>query len=206
MLSIPQNAPFTPEQIGWLNGYMAARMQVQGSTAPQHNSNSAPQHSSNSAPQQDPAAQGHPLTILWGSQTGNSEGLAKKASKMLTAKGHQVTIVDMAEAEPSTLTEVENLFIITSTYGDGEAPDNAQALHESLHADDAPNLENTNFSVLGLGDSEYPDFNQCAKEFDTVLEKLGAKRLAPLVESDVDYDDPFDQWVGAITENLAAVA
>ena len=112
----------------------------------------------------------------------------------------------MAEAEPESLAKAENLFLITSTYGDGEPPDNAQALHEALHSDGAPQLENLNFSVLGLGDSEYPDFNQCAKEFDTVLEKLGAKRLAPLIESDVDYEDPFDQWLGAITENLAAVA
>ena len=206
MVSLPPDAPFTPEQIGWLNGYLAARMQVQGSTAPLHNSSTAPQHNSNSAPQQGPATQGLPLTILWGSQTGNSEGLAKKASKMLTAKGHTVTVTDMGEAEAETLTKAENLLVITSTYGDGEPPDNAQALHESLHADNAPKLENTNFSVLGLGDSEYPDFNQCAKEFDSVLEKLGAKRLAPLIESDVDYDDPFDQWMGAITENLAAVA
>lgn len=194
MLPIPQNAPFTPEQIGWLNGYLAARMQVQGtSTAP-------------AVPSAEAAPAGLPLTILWGSQTGNSESLAKKASKSLIAQGHQVSIIDMAEAEADSLKAIENLLIITSTYGDGEPPDNAQALHEALHAEGAPKFENTTYSVLGLGDSEYPDFNQCAKDFDNILEKLGAKRLSPLVESDVEFDEPFDQWLNQNTESLAALA
>ncbi|MGJ8724956.1 MAG: flavodoxin domain-containing protein [Roseibacillus sp.] len=188
---IPSNAPFSPEQIGWLNGYLAVRMQAQGAATP-------------AQPTETTTPQGKPLTILWGSQTGNSETLAKKASKTLTAAGHQVTITDMAEAEADQLTQTENLLVITSTYGDGEPPDNAQALHELLHSDSAPRFENTTFSVLGLGDSEYPDFNQCAKEFDTVLEKLGAQRLAPLIESDVDYDDPFDEWVNNLTGALAS--
>ena len=189
---IPSNAPFSPEQIGWLNGYLAARMQAQGATAP-----------AQPAAAIEIAPAGKPFTILWGSQTGTSESLAKKASKSLSAKGHDVKVIDMAEAEADELAKTENLLVITSTYGDGEPPDNAQALHELLHSDDAPSFENTSFSVLGLGDSEYPDFNQCAKEFDTVLEKLGATRLAPLIESDVDYDEPFDQWVNQITEVLA---
>lgn len=190
MLPIPQNAPFSPEQIGWLNGYLAARMQAQG-TATAH-----------TAPALEEKSAGLSLTILWGSQTGNSESLAKKASKSLTAKGHQVTITDMAEADGKTVAEIENLLVITSTYGDGEPPDNAAALHEFLHSDSAPSLEKTSYSVLGLGDSEYPDFNQCAKEFDLALEKLGAKRLAPLIESDVDYDEPFDQWLAQVTDSL----
>ena len=192
---IPSNAPFSPEQIGWLNGYLAARMQAQGATAP-----------AQPAAAIEIAPAGKPLTILWGSQTGTSEGLAKKAAKTLTAKGNQVTVIDMAEAEAEQLTSAENLLIITSTYGDGEPPDNAQALHELLHSDSAPKFENTTYSVLGLGDSEYPDFNQCAKEFDTVLEKLGAQRLSPLIESDVDYDEPFDQWLGQVTEGIEALA
>ncbi len=194
MLSIPPNAPFTPEQVGWLNGYLAARIQVQGggpSTAPTASETSTT---------------GLPITILWGSQTGNSESLAKRAAKSLGSKGHQVTVTDMAQVEPQSLPKIENLFIITSTYGDGEPPDNAAVLHEYLQSDKAASFENTNYTVLGLGDSEYPDFNQCAKDFDTALEKRGAKRITPLIESDVDYDEPFDQWLADITESLSALA
>ena len=192
MVSLPSDAPFTPEQIGWLNGYLAARMQTQGTPS-----------SSSTLPPTESSPAGVPATILWGSQTGTCETLAKKAAKSLTTNGHQITVLDMADTEPDHLLKAENLLIITSTYGDGEPPDNAQALHETLHSDSAPVLEKTNFTVLGLGDSEYPDFNQCAKEFDLILEKLGAKRLSPLIQSDVDYDDPFDQWLNQTTEALA---
>lgn len=189
MVSLPPDAPFTPEQIGWLNGYLAARMQAGGSAT------AAAGGGGEVVPA--PAA-GPPVTILWGSQTGNSEGLAKKTAKSLTAKGHEVTVTDMAEADAETISKAENLLVITSTYGDGEPPDNAQDLHALLHSDSAPRFESTNFSVLGLGDSEYPDFNQCAKEFDAVLEKLGGKRLCDRIESDVDYDEPFEQWLGLV--------
>lgn len=188
---IPSNAPFSPEQIGWLNGYLAARMQAQGTTAL-------------AQPAKPLTTSGLPITILWGSQTGTCETLAKKAAKTLTASGHQATVLDMADTESEHLSKAENLLIITSTYGDGEPPDNAQALHDLLHSESAPQLESTNFAVLGLGDSEYPDFNQCAKEFDTILEKLGATRLSDRIESDVDYDDPFDQWLTQVSAQLAA--
>jgi len=194
VIALPPNAPFSPDQIGWLNGYLAARLQAQ---AP-------PTDRGSSARPTAPAPQGQAVTILWGSQTGNSESLAKKAAKSLTASGHQVTVTDMAAAETSALTESNNLLIITSTYGDGEPPANAAALHELLHSDDSPDLSAVSYAVLGLGDSEYPDFNQCAKEFDSVLEKLGGKRLAPLIESDVDYDEPFDQWLKSASESLVS--
>lgn len=196
MIAIPPNAPFSPEQIGWLNGYLAARMQVNGTAPP-------PQGGAPDPVGIAPPA-GKDVTLIWGSQTGSSESLAKTAAKKLTASGHQVTVKDMAEVEAKSLAEVETLFVITSTYGDGEPPDNAQELHEALHSDEAPPLSDLNYSVLGLGDSEYPDFNQCAKEFDSVLEKLGGKRLAPLIESDVDYDEPFDQWLSAASASLTS--
>ena len=84
------------------------------------------------------------------------------------------------------LAAVDRLLLITSTYGEGEPPDNAQAFHTALHADSAPRLEHLQFSVLGLGDSSYPDFCQCSKEFDARFEALGAQRSAAMVECDGD--------------------
>lgn len=193
MLTIPPSAPFSTEQIGWLNGYLAARMQA------------LPVSSGASAPPAPQAAlpAGKSISIIWGSQTGTSESLAKKAYKKLTSAGHIVTVLDMAEVSSEILAATENLFVITSTYGDGEPPDNAGQLHTLLRSDTAPALSSVNYSVLGLGDSSYPDFNQCAKEFDLALEKLGAKRLAALIESDVDYDEPFDQWLASASKALA---
>lgn len=151
-----------------------------------------------------PASTGQPVTILWGSQTGNSQTLGKKLSKTLAAKGHSPTLRDMAEVTPADLLEVENLLIITSTYGDGEPPDNAAALHSALHAEDAPQLPKLQFSVLALGDSNYAEFCKCGRDFHTRLSALGAKPMVDLIESDVDYDEPFATWIRELEKALIA--
>ena len=151
-----------------------------------------------------PVAAGLPITILWGSQTGNSEALGKKLSKSLAAKGHSPTLHDMAGISPTDLTTAEHVLIITSTYGDGEPPDNAAALHSALHGADAPQLASVNFAVLALGDSNYPDFCKCGHDFHTRLTALGATPLIPLTESDVDYDKPFASWIAQLDIALVA--
>ena len=151
-----------------------------------------------------PVLAGLPVTILWGSQTGNSEALGKKLSKTLAAKGHSPTLRDMAEISPADLAAAGHVLIITSTYGDGEPPDNAASLHAALHAADAPQLASVNFAVLALGDSNYPDFCKCGHDFHARLTALAAKPLIPITESDVDYDEPFATWISQLEKALVA--
>ena len=151
-----------------------------------------------------PPQAGQAVTILWGSQTGTSQALGKKLSKTLAAKGHNPTLRDMAEVTPADLLEVENLLIITSTYGDGEPPDNAAALHTALHAQDAPQFPKLQFSVLALGDSNYAEFCKCGRDFHTRLSALGAKPILDLIESDVDYEKPFAAWISELEKALIA--
>lgn len=151
-----------------------------------------------------PAPSGIPVTIAWGSQTGNSESIGKKLAKTLSANGHKPVLKDMAEITPDDLTSLGHLLIITSTYGDGEPPDNAATLHSALHSNDAPALSSLNYSVLALGDSNYPAFCKCGHDFDQRLASLGATRLAPIVECDVDFDEPLAVWVKQIEQALAA--
>jgi sulfite reductase (NADPH) flavoprotein alpha-component len=190
-LHIPNTAPFSGAQKMWLKGYLDAL-------------NSALIPSSSGTPVAT-IPQGQPVTILWGSQTGNSESLGKKLAKKLTANGHLPTLRDMAGISPAELGAMENLLIITSTYGDGEPPDNAAALHAALHADEAPALSNVKFAVLALGDSNYAEFCKCGRDFHTRLSALGAQPMLPLVESDVDFDGPFATWISQL-ENALAVA
>lgn len=150
-----------------------------------------------------PVSPGQPVTILWGSQTGNSEGLGKKLSKTLIAKGHTPTLREMSDVTPADLSSTANVLIITSTYN-GEPPDNATALHTALHAADAPSLPYTNFAVLALGDSNYAEFCKCGHDFHTRLVALGAKPLVDLIESDVDYDVPFATWIARLEKALVA--
>lgn len=190
-LHIPNTAPFSGAQKMWLKGYLDAL-------------NSALGQGSAGASITAPVPAGQPVTILWGSQTGNSESLGKKLSKSLAAKGHSPTLRDMANISPADLSATENLLIITSTYGDGEPPDNAASLHAALAAADAPQLSSLNFAVLALGDSSYPDFCKCGHDFHTRLAALGAKPLIPITESDVDYDEPFATWIAQLEKALIA--
>ncbi|MBK1877360.1 sulfite reductase subunit alpha [Pelagicoccus mobilis] len=147
-----------------------------------------------------------PLSILWGSQTGNSEGLARKISKTLGGKGFVPTVYDMDEYDVSKLSEESLLLIVTSTFGDGEPPDNAAAFHAFLHGDQAPKLEKLKYSVLGLGDSNYPEFCKCAIDIDIRLKALGATSIVERVDCDVDYDDDFDAWLKNVEEAAGAAA
>jgi sulfite reductase (NADPH) flavoprotein alpha-component len=187
-LTIPNNAPFTGAQRMWLKGFLDG---VNTALVPSAATLTA------CAP---PA--GKPVTILWGSQTGSSEGLAKKLAKSLASKGHTATVRDMADVTPADLKGITHLLIITSTYGDGEPPDNAAALHAALHAEDAPSLSSLSFSVLALGDSNYADFCKCGHDFDQRLAALGATRLAPITECDVDFDEPYAAWLAQLERGL----
>jgi sulfite reductase alpha subunit-like flavoprotein len=193
-LTVPNTSPFSGAQKMWLKGYLDA---LNCALAPASGGASAPAAAA-------PVPAGLPITILWGSQTGNSEALGKKLSKTLAAKGHSPTLRDMAEVSPADLSATGHVLIITSTYGDGEPPDNAASLHAALHAEDAPQLASVSFAVLALGDSNYPDFCKCGHDFHTRLAALGAKPLVPIIESDVDYDKPFANWISQLETALVA--
>lgn len=146
-----------------------------------------------------------PVSILWGSQTGNCEGLARKLSKTLGGKGFAPKVYDMDEYDISQLKEESLLLVITSTFGDGEPPDNAASFHAFLHGDEAPRLEQLRYSVLGLGDTNYPEFCKCAIDIDSRLKALGATAIVDRVDCDVDYDDEFDAWLASVEETAGAV-
>ena len=185
---IPDNAPFTPEQRLWLNGYLAGLF-TNAENAPAINTG--------------PAAPKPPLLLLYGSQTGTAEGVAKKTAKTAEARGFSPRMVCLDKFESVDLTKEERVLVITSTYGDGEPPDNAQGFWNWLSSDTAPRLEHTQFSVLALGDTNYPAFCEFGKKCDARLEALGAKRLAPRVDCDVDYETPATAWTDGVFAVMA---
>lgn len=191
MLTIPDNAPFTGTQKMWLKGFLAgiaAGLPQGGSPTPPAAVAAAPKS-------------GLSVTILWGSQTGTAESYAKKFAKALIAQGHSPTILDMADASMELLSSVKQLAILTSTYGDGEPPDNALTLHTALHAE-SPALADLSFAVFALGDSNYPEFCKCGHDFHNRLTALGAKPLLPIMISDVDHDLPFKEWSASLLSSL----
>jgi len=179
--TLPENAPFTAEQRAYLNGFLAglfSRTSVTpGSTA---------------APAARPL---EPLSILFGSQTGNCENLAKRIAKEAGKRGFAPTIHDLAKYPPAQLAFEKSLLIVTSTYGDGEPPDNAKGFWDFLKSTTAPKLAATKFSLCALGDTNYPKFCGFGKEVDAQFEKLGAARAYPRTDCDVDYEEPFAKWM-----------
>ena len=183
-LTIPNTAPFSGAQRMWLKGFLDGLNQAI------------------TPPAESPPAPGLPVTILWGSQTGNAEALGKKLSKQLAANGHSPTLRDLSDVSPADLVGAGHIFVITSTYGDGEPPDNAAALHAALAAADAPRLTGLPFAVFALGDSNYPDFCQCGRDFHDRLSALDAEAVLPLIEADVEFDEPFANWSRSLGEKL----
>jgi sulfite reductase (NADPH) flavoprotein alpha-component len=184
---IPDNAPFTPEQRAWLNGFLA------GMFSRTHVAPAAP----------TPAPATTPLTILFGSQTGTAESLAKKVSKEAARRGFAPTVADMGSFDAAKLAAAQNVLVITSTYGDGEPPDSAKALHGALAAASGPSLAGVRYSVCALGDTNYTKFCQCGKDFDAFLEKHGATRVHARVDCDLDYEAAFARWLDAALAALA---
>lgn len=185
---IPDTAPFNEDQRAWLNGFLAGLYSNDGAQA-----GAVPVAAT-------------PVTLLYGSQTGTAETLCKKAAKQLKAANCEPKVVDLLEVTPEDLKAVEHVLLITSTYGEGDPPDNAMSFHAALMADDAPSLAGLNYSVLGLGDTSYPDYCQCSREFDARLEALGGQRVAPMIECDGDPDEGFAKWMGSVKSVLGAVS
>jgi len=143
------------------------------------------------------------LAILYGSQSGNSEALAAKFSKQASDYGLVGTVHDMDGFDLASLSGMSRVLIVCSTWGEGEQPDNAEALWVAANADGAPSLSQTHFSVCALGDTSYELFCESGKEWDKRFEELGATRLVDRVDCDVDYESIAAAWA---VDSLAAMA
>ncbi len=143
------------------------------------------------------------IKILFGSETGNAEGLALEADKKLAEAGFLTEVIDMKAIAPEKLAEYENVLLITSTWGDGDPPDNAAKLYNELKCTTSNQLSNVNYAVFAIGQSFYEHFCKTGKDFDEFLEKHGAKRLLPVELSDDDYDVLFPQWLEKVIKNLS---
>ncbi len=138
-----------------------------------------------------------PLVILYGSETGHAEGLARRAEELAQAGGLAVRRVAMADFRPQDMRAVRRLLVLTSTHGEGDPPEPAVDFYEFLQGRKAPRLEGVKFAVLGLGDSSYEHFCQTAKDIDHRLEELGAERIHARAECDVDFERTAVPWLDA---------
>jgi sulfite reductase (NADPH) flavoprotein alpha-component len=181
---LPENAPFSPAQRAWLNGFLAGLFSQQAAAPP-----AAPKIRAN---------------VYFGTETGNSEAVAKQTAKFLQSRGFASQAVNLSKISSSALANEAYALIIASTFGDGDPPDSAKTFYAELHAPDHTHLPQLQFSVLALGDRNYERFCQCGKEIDARLEALGAHRIYQRVDCDVDYDAAAESWRNGVATILEA--
>ena len=190
-------SPLTPEQVQKLQGLVAELNPIQQAWVSGYlagNANSAAL-AGGVASAASNVAEAATLTILYGSQTGNAKGVATQLQAQAQARGLAVNLVSMADYKPTALKKEQFISIVVSTYGEGEPPEDAEALYEFLATKKAPKLAGVKIAVLGLGDSSYEFFCQTAKDFEERLVKLGAEVILQRADLDVDYEDHSDAWI-----------
>jgi sulfite reductase (NADPH) flavoprotein alpha-component len=201
---LPDTAPFAPEHIEALNAVMARtnaeqRQWLSGFLAGYHVA-TAGAHVAAPAALPRPRI---PLTILYGTESGNAEGVGADLKKAAAKQGFAAKLVDMAEVSPADLADEANLLVVASTWGEGDPPERAAEFYGALMADDAPRFEGVRFAVLALGDSSYVNFCEAGRRIDARLEALGGERIAPRVDCDLDYEGAAAVWSESALEELA---
>jgi sulfite reductase (NADPH) flavoprotein alpha-component len=201
---LPDSAPFAPEHIEALNAVMARtnaeqRQWLSGFLAGYHAATSGAHLA---APAAVPRAR-IPLTILYGTESGNAEGVGADLKKAAARQGFAAKLLDMAEVSPADLADHANLLVVASTWGEGDPPERAAEFYAALMAEDAPRFDGVRFAVLALGDSSYVNFCEVGRRLDARLEALGGERIAPRVDCDLDYEAPAAAWSGSALEELA---
>ena len=154
------------------------------------------------------------LKILVGTMTGTAEMVAEEMSDTLAELGHDVEIEPMDDIDISVFDGGGDFLIVSSTYGQGDVPDNAMALYDGL-VQDKPDLSAVRYGVFSLGDMTYSDtFNFGGKRFDKALEDCGATRIGTIFTHDassgtIPEDDGVawvKEWIGNFSEACALAA
>ncbi|MBB23222.1 MAG: sulfite reductase [NADPH] flavoprotein alpha-component [Roseibacillus sp.] len=196
MFQLPDDAPFDKSQREMLSGFLRdcsveqrswlGKLLGAGSKLPQSR------------------ATGN-LLVLYGTESGNSEELAARSAKLAKGRGFKTTLKNMSESVPEDLSQTENLLVVVSTWGEGDPPESAEEFCGKLMSGEV-DLSGIRYSVCALGDTSYEYFCKVGKDVDQQLEKFGAKRVTQRVDCDVDFEEPYEEWIERALEELGGAA
>ena len=201
MTAIPKTAPFLAEEIellnqvvgpacptqrAWLAGFLAGIEATAATSQPAA-----------------PALPAEPVTIVFASESGNSERLAGDVAKAARKNGLKPTIIDMADLDLAALTKAKRLVVIAATWGEGEPPARASRVYAELMSEKAPRLDGIQYGVLALGDTAYAEFCTVGRTLDERIAALGGKRVVDRVDCDLDFAVPAAEWIAHAVKALA---
>ena len=182
------------EELIWMSGYLDGVLQSNGSVATAAQTTQAAVTAVSA-----PAI--NKITILYGTETGNSKKLATEFAAKAKQSKIAAKVVGMDQYKLTDLTKEEYLLAVVSTHGEGEPPIAAKKFYDHIH-NNGFKLENLKYSVLALGDTSYPLFCKTGEDVDLQLNKLGGKRIAPIQKCDIDYDEDANSWFSGVLKNL----
>lgn len=151
------------------------------------------------------------LTILVGTMTGTAQLVAQELELVWDGDGVEVETLLMDDLDASVFGREGVFLVCTSTYGQGDVPDNSKKLYDDLQAK-RPDLSNVRYGVFGLGDRTYAEtFNFGGKKFDALLGELGAQRIGERIQHDASSgvlpEEKAEEWAeGWLAQARDAVA
>lgn len=203
VVQIPKTAPFGDEDIAllnqvvggatatqraWLAGFLAGVESVSGEVV------------EIAAPA---AVAVEPLTIVFATESGNSERLANDIARTARKSGLKPSVVDLADLDLATLKSTRRLVFVAATWGEGEPPSRVAAKYNELMTADFGRLDGVEYAVLALGDTAYAEFCAVGRKIDERLAALGGKRVVERVDCDLDFEKPAAAWTEKAVKALA---
>lgn len=150
---------------------------------------------------------GVPITILFGTESGNAELVAEDLRRHLAGRA-EVELVDLTEADVTELDPTRPHLVICSTYGDGELPTGVRPFREALLTD-RPDLSGLTYAVFGMGDRSYTKtYSRGSEQLDEALASCGASRIGEYGRHDaggpIDAVDVAREWADGVIAELGA--
>jgi sulfite reductase (NADPH) flavoprotein alpha-component len=175
----------TREQIIWLNGFIYAKSNIEINAPILDKKESKIQE----------------ITIIYATETGNAKKIAINFSNKLKKHKIKVKLKAVQKYDPKNISKERYLIFITSTHGDGEFPDNAKEFINYLDRN-KPNLNNINYAIIGLGDSNYPLFCKAAIDLEKKFSDFGATNWHKIANFDLDFENHIENYYQNLEKSL----